>query len=313
MTKLDRLRESNPAEVMDGWATSEDGVEVFTSILASTQSVEVLPHGSATAQRSPWVYLVAGFATALLIAVPATVLIVGGGSGGPLSPPQPTSARVVDEILSDGVVTFSELTTAAGAVISCVRENGGDLEEKANVVVEADGSLSFFMLEADSALVDRCVQTIFDGVSRVWARQSQPPRAESFYFYGGAVACTERRSGTDFGEMTRDLMGFVSTVGQRTIDAAIDAEPEIYDSCFALMLDQIEIYNQVLSCVAARSGASLPTLTGTNRSDPSDRQVSNLDEASFAILDDALERFPDDFSQCLGDITAQASVEPADQ
>ncbi len=103
--------------------------------------------------------------------------------------------------------------------------------------------------------------------------------------------------------MTQDQLGFVSTVGHRTINAALDASEGAYMTCFDSSFDQVAIYNQVLACVEVHSDTNYEEL-GTRTEDRSGiGLMTTIDETGLASLDRALEANPDLFFECLGAVT----------
>ena len=58
-------------------------------------------------------------------------------------------------------------------------------------------------------------------------------------FYSAVVECTEARTGVDYGEMPEDANGLTTTVGQRTINAALDAAFFEYTQCFDELLQEM--------------------------------------------------------------------------
>lgn len=58
-------------------------------------------------------------------------------------------------------------------------------------------------------------------------------------FYSAVVECTEERTGVDYGEVPDDGNGLVTTVGKRTIDAALDGARQVYLHCLDELVDQL--------------------------------------------------------------------------
>ncbi len=301
MSRYEDLRRANPAKTDDGWGESPEGQAEFARVL---DGLDTTTTDSRSRRSRPWLYAAAGFAGVALVSLP---LWFSGDSGptDPLALPGDPYGSINDDALADGVVTEGELLMAAGAVVSCTEELSAEPESEdgpeseVEYVVEPDGRVSWTTLEVDTEVFEKCHFLIFRGIEKVWALQNLPPRAEDFYLYGSIVACTESRTGEDFGEMTRDPMGFISTVGHRTINAALDGAEEIYNSCFDSVVDQVLVYTTVLDFLGNKSGETFPEL-GTRTTESRSGVIwTSVDEAGFETLDDALEKYPDLFLECL--------------
>ncbi len=58
-------------------------------------------------------------------------------------------------------------------------------------------------------------------------------------FYSAVVACTESKTGNDYGEVTKDEYGFVTTDGLRTIQATLDEAPLEYRLCMNEVAEEL--------------------------------------------------------------------------
>lgn len=136
------------------------------------------------------------------------------------------SARTPVEILADRVVTPEEWEAAGAAVIQCLTDQGMDAEFDAD-----KGAFTVYGADPDTRL-DECYGAYMgESVQKVWSDQQADPVAE-FELYRSVVECTESRTGVDYGDMTQDSLGFVSTEAHRTINRAFNEAPEVYNSCF---------------------------------------------------------------------------------
>ncbi len=295
MSRYEDLQRTNPAKTDEGWGESAQGQAEFARVLDGLNTTTTV---SRSRRPRPWLYAAAGFAGVALVSLP---LWFSGDSAStdPLALPGDPYGSINDDVLADGVVTEGELLVAAGAVVSCTEELSEAPESEVEYIVEPDGRVSWTTLQVDTEVFEKCHFVIFRRIEKVWALQNLPPRAEDFYFYGSIVACTESRTGEDFGEMTRDPMGFISTVGHRTINAALDGAEGIYNSCFDSVFDQVLVYTTVLDFLSTKSGETFPEL-GTRTTESSRGVIwTSIDEAGFETLDNALEKYPDLFLECL--------------
>ncbi|MEL6982688.1 MAG: hypothetical protein AAFO29_09725 [Actinomycetota bacterium] len=148
------------------------------------------------------------------------VLVVGAGC----SVLEPTPER----ILSDGVVTEDEYRDALDRVVDCVADQGGEFEysfaERDRAVTMAatgDGDLD--------VIIDECLARHVGEVEFVWADQHGPSPEDEAQFYNEVVSCVEDELGVEFGEVQPRAGGGVDT---SVTNAAIDADPDLYDRCF---------------------------------------------------------------------------------
>lgn len=301
MNRLEELAQANPVASDDDWGRTKEGQVELARLAEAIQTSNLETVGI---RRNPWIYAVAGFAAVALMSLP--LWFAGDApSPDPLALPGDPYNSISEDILSDGVVTEDELNFAATAVVACSIELSEDPDFEASYQIEQDGSVSFTADTDEADTFGNCYRVIFGGIEWAWADQNEPPRAESFYFYGSVVACAEQRTGGDFGEMTRDPMGFVSTVGQRTINAALADAPKTYQACFDANLDQVAIYSQVLACIEVHADiAFVPLGTRTSEGPGSFVVRTTIDEAGFQTLDEALAAHPDLFDQCLPNVIA---------
>jgi hypothetical protein len=179
---------------------------------------------------------------------------------------------------------------AAEATVQCVIEAGEEAQWEYN-----DSSNHIDFTTADPDLFGRCETLHFRDVGFVWAAQNEPEPAEGFYYYASVVRCTEARTGKSYGELTQDSLGFMSTVGQRTIDQAFAETPDIYGQCVDDVSSQPVHYYFVLECVTEVTGVEYPGLT--------DPGHGRLTMSQIEILDGARDEFPEEFNHCMGEVT----------
>lgn len=293
MTKLDLLADANPVATDDEWGTTEEGRTLFASIEEATETASMLPAARPRVSR-PWIYVTVGFAVTIAAALP---LLLSGGTEPEGVPPDGTgfiSAETPDGILDDNHVTRTEFEMAADTTIQCVIDAGGEASWDYG---DSDrNSIGWTIYGTDPELLTQCEELHFRAVQRVWVRQNQPPPAEGFYFYASVVRCTEARTGNSYGELTQDQLGFMSTVGQRTINEAIAQARDVYEGCFDdLLFSQPLHYYFVLECVTGTTGSEFPNFTDTGS--------RGLTVDQIEILDGAREEFPDEFLDCMGEVT----------
>lgn len=292
MTKLDLLADANPIVTDDDWGTTGDGRALFVSIVEATETSSMLPAARPRVSR-PWIYVTVGFAVTIAAALP---LLLSGGTEPESVSPDGTkfiSAETPDGILDDNHVTRTEFEMAADTTVQCVIDGGGEAIWDYG---DSDrNSIGWTIYGTDPELLTQCEELHFRAVQRVWNQQNEPPPAAGFYFYGSVVRCTEARTGNSYGELAQDQLGFMSTVGQRTINQAIAEAPDVYDGCFEDLLSQPLHYFFVLECVTGATGTEFPSFTDTG----SDR----LTVEQIEILDGAREEFPEEFMDCMGEVT----------
>ena len=292
MTQLDLLAEANPVATDDEWGTTEEGRALFASIEESTETASMLPAARPGISR-PWIYVTVGFAVTIAAALP---MLLGGGTepeGVSLDVTGFISANSVEGILDDNYVTRTEFEMAADATIQCVTDAGDEASWD-----YADGdrvSIGLTIYTTDSELLTQCEERHLRAVQFVWNQQNEPPPAEGFYSLASVVRCTEARSGEFFGELTQDSLGFTSTVALRTVNRALAEAPDIFDECSQDVSSQPLHYYFVLECVTGATGTEFPSFTDSG----SDR----LTVEQIEILDGAREEFPDEFMDCMGEVT----------
>lgn len=288
MTKLDLLADANPIRGDDEWATTPEAQKLFESI-AGQIDVEDVFSADPPQRRRPWVYAAAGFALTIAAALP---LLLSGGN-----PPEGDisdgtvfrSADSLERILDDHYVTLEELEMAAEATVQCVIEAGEEAQWEYN---DSSNHIDFTTADPDS--FGRCETLHFRDVRFVWAAQNEPEPAEGFYFYASVVRCTEARTGNSYGELTQDSLGFMSTVGQRTIDRALADASDVYYQCLDDVSSPPLHYYFVLECVKEATGAEYASLT--------DPGHGRLTASQIEILDGAREEFPGVFNRCMGEV-----------
>jgi hypothetical protein len=289
MTRLEQLEAANPIRTDDKWGTSAEAQELFESI-ASQIDVDDVFSADPPRRRRPWVYAAAGFALTIAAALPL-LLSVGNPPEGDVSDGTVfRSADSAEHILDDNFVTLEELEMAAEATVQCVIEAGGEARWEYN---ERNRDIDFTTTDPDS--YGRCDTLHFRDVGFVWAAQDEPEPAEGFYFYASVVRCTEARTGNSYGELTQDSLGFMSTVGQRTVDKALADAGDVYSQCLDDVSSPPLHYYFVLECVREATGAEYPSLT--------DPGHGRLTTSQIEILDGAREEFPGEFNRCMGEVT----------
>ncbi|MBW3666863.1 MAG: hypothetical protein KY394_04630 [Actinobacteria bacterium] len=131
----------------------------------------------------------------------------------------PETLPTPEEIMDDGVVTDEERELARRAVFDCLADAGADTTFElfdVDPVVRRDYPEAY----------QRC---LFDyaGLSR----GNNPPGDAFDLGLLGIVECVEDRTGGDFGPKTIDEIGRLTPEAHRTVTAAIQTEPVVYDEC----------------------------------------------------------------------------------
>lgn len=140
------------------------------------------------------------------------------------SSPRPTP----EEILLDGVVTEDEYRVALDHVGECVESQGVEFEYS----LDRDQTVAMTVTGAGrdvEELLDECVARHVGDVELVWADQNAPLPEKEAVFYNEVVSCVERELGVEFGYVEARNTGGVDT---SVTDAAIAADPVLYDRCF---------------------------------------------------------------------------------
>lgn len=134
------------------------------------------------------------------------------------------------EILADSVVTQEEFDQAGQAVVQCLAGQGLEGEFDSN-------DISFFVQEGGAAAaLNECIATFMGSVVNVWSDENYDPVAD-FNFYKSVVECTSQATGHNYGEMTQDSLGYMSTVGHRTVNKAQAEAHDEYFRCFDQFAD----------------------------------------------------------------------------
>jgi len=76
---------------------------------------------------------------------------------------------------------------------------------------------------------DRCLATHLGPAELVWADQNAATPEEEAAFYDAVVSCVEASLGVEFGTVQPRSAGGLDTA---VTDAAIAADPNLYDRCF---------------------------------------------------------------------------------
>lgn len=133
------------------------------------------------------------------------------------------------EILADGRVTEEEFNLAGRAVVQCLSDQGFEAEfDPEEIGFEVIGGEP--LTDRGGALKE-CIATYIGRVFHVWLNEAYDPVAD-FMFYQSVVECTSDLTGADYGEMTQDPMGFMSTEAHRTINRASAESPSEWDDCY---------------------------------------------------------------------------------
>lgn len=150
----------------------------------------------------------------------ALVLLLAA-CGGPAAP-------TPDQILADGIVTDSEFRAALGAVEQCVDEAGAkfsvEFDQNGTPRYRAEGGPNL------DAIVNACITIHLGRAEAAWADQHGPTPEEDAAFYDGVVSCVEEGLGVEFGTVRPRATG--GGPDTEVTDAAIAADPDLYDSCF---------------------------------------------------------------------------------
>lgn len=148
-----------------------------------------------------------------------------GASGGHFEISEETQALTPREILDDGVVTESEYSGAALAVLACLEAEGVD----AGLEFDARGSASFTTRGETEEIFEQCHGRHMGAVATAWADQNAPSPGREIAFYNEVVSCVEEQTGEDYGEVE-------ARSDTRATDAAIADAPGVYDACFEEVL-----------------------------------------------------------------------------
>lgn len=160
--------------------------------------------------------------------------------------------------MADGEVSDEERELARRAVFECLVDAGADTTFElfdVDPVVQRDYPEAY----------QRC---LFDyaGLSR---RSDAPGDAFDLGLLG-IVECVEDRTGRDFGPKTIDEIGRLTPEAHQTVTAAIQAEPEVYDSC------EEEIRGDAVNTVIAAN------ITGFRLDDGDPKRISlQLEECGY--------------------------------
>lgn len=131
----------------------------------------------------------------------------------------PETLPTPEEIMADGVVTDEERELAREAVFQCLSDAGADT--------------TFELFDVDPVVqrdYPEAYQSCLFGYAGLSRRNS--PLGDAFDLgLLGIVECVEDRTGRDFGPKTIDEIGRLTPEAHRTVTAAIQAEPEMYDIC----------------------------------------------------------------------------------
>ena len=140
------------------------------------------------------------------------------------------------EILADGVVTQEEFDQAGQAVVQCLAAQGFEGEFDSN-------DISFFVQEGGAvgvtgagAVLNECIATHMGSAVNVWADENYDPVAD-FNFHKSVVECTSQATGHNYGEMTQDPPGYMSTVSHHTVNKAQAEGHDEYFRCFDQFAD----------------------------------------------------------------------------
>ena len=135
------------------------------------------------------------------------------------------------EILADGFVSDAEYLGALAAISSCVEATGAEMR------VEFDrNKAACFHLSDPSGSVDldtvmsSCIAKHLGRAEFVWADQVGPTAEEDAAFYDAVVSCVEEGLGVEFGTVRPKNLG--KGPDTSVTDAAIAADPKLYDACF---------------------------------------------------------------------------------
>jgi hypothetical protein len=238
----------------------------------------------------PWIYAAAAFVVTLLAAVP--MMLIGGERFVADSDTIFDSADEFGTILDDNFVTDEEVELAADATVQCVIDAGGDASWRYG----PNGySIDVVVNEAGRAFYPECEGRYLRQVHFVWAAQHDASPEEGFLFYSAIVRCTEATTGQDFGELTQDNLGFMSSEGHRTINAALDTETAVYMACFDEVAASTPTYFYfVLECVTDATGAEYQA--------PVDAGSGRLTPGHLLTLRGARSDHPVEFDRCMGDV-----------
>ena len=181
-------------------------------------------------------------AVVLVVSLGASAWLLSRGSAGSFT--VGGDALITSEvILQDGVVTEEELRAGAEAVVACLADAGFEAEVNFDEVDgsddlsgRVDGSPGFTgdVAPGSSEASDRCLdvhlsRNVLLGWSVTIGRLDlDQVRAED----NALVECVERFTGVDFGEVTHDDFGYLTTDGQQTRDAAFEYQDhEPWQTC----------------------------------------------------------------------------------
>ncbi len=152
---------------------------------------------------------------------------VVGASGARFGLIDEAETKTPSEILDDGVVTESEYSGAALAVLSCLEAEGVDAAVAFNEV----GHATFTTAGEDDGVFGECHGTNMGQVELAWADQNAPSPGREIAFYNEVVDCVEEQTGQDYGDVE-------ARSDTRATDAAIADAPEMYDACFDEVLNR---------------------------------------------------------------------------
>ena len=288
MSEIDLLAEANPTPADPKWGDSEAGRALLASVMDRIENEVVVE--PVTIRRRPWIYAAAAFVVTLLAALPLMLSGVEGftADSGPIF----DSAEEVESILEDNFVSDEEVELAADTTVQCVIDAGGDAYWRYG----PNGySIDVVTNEAGRAFYPECEGRYLRQVQFVWAAQHDASPEEGFLFYSAIVRCTEATTGQDFGDLTQDSLGFMSSEGHRTINAALNTERAVYMSCFDEVAASTPTYFYfVLECVTEA--------TGDEYENPVDAGSGRLTPSHLLTLRDARLEHPAEFDRCMGDV-----------
>ena len=145
-----------------------------------------------------------------------------------------TTALTPAEILADGFVSDSEYLAAVEGLRQCVDGAGATLEVEfdrwRNPRFSAYGRVDL------NEIIDVCMAQHIGPVEFAWADQNAPTPAEEAAFYDAVVSCVEEALGVDFGTVEPRDPG--SGPDTSATDAAIAADPDLYNACLERQSDR---------------------------------------------------------------------------
>lgn len=178
--------------------------------------------------RAAWV-VVGGFVLTILVLTPLILLRASEspepGSRSPNSP---------EEILADGIVTEEEYLAAGANVVQCAENQGYEAyflpdEMEFGTHAGADG-LDPSDPRPERVALDECIAERMGPVIVAWSVHPYNP-TNDVVTLKAALECTELQTGVDYGDITQDPGGNLTSDAIRTIQRLLDEAPHVYPEC----------------------------------------------------------------------------------